>query len=47
MRMCFNLKLTGSVLDDAWKESKQSHMEDLIQRIETILLDAACSRCVC
>ncbi|XP_037634444.1 polyadenylate-binding protein-interacting protein 1 [Sebastes umbrosus] len=38
------LKLTGSVLDDAWKESGKPHMEDLIRRIETILLDAKCSR---
>ncbi|XP_008283164.1 polyadenylate-binding protein-interacting protein 1 [Stegastes partitus] len=38
------LKLTGSVLDDAWKESGKPHMEELIRRIETILLDATCSR---
>ncbi|XP_008334332.1 polyadenylate-binding protein-interacting protein 1 [Cynoglossus semilaevis] len=38
------LKLTGSVLDDTWKQSGQSHMEKLIQRIETIVLDATCSR---
>ncbi|XP_070760507.1 polyadenylate-binding protein-interacting protein 1 [Enoplosus armatus] len=38
------LKLTGSVLDDAWKGSGKPHMEELIQRIETILLDATCSR---
>ncbi|XP_071339584.1 polyadenylate-binding protein-interacting protein 1 [Trachinotus anak] len=38
------LKLTGSVLDDAWKDSEQAHMEELIHRIEIILLDAACSR---
>lgn len=38
------LKLTGSVLDDAWKEKGISHMEDLIRRIENILLDATCSR---
>ncbi|XP_049907694.1 polyadenylate-binding protein-interacting protein 1 [Epinephelus moara] len=38
------LKLTGSVLDDAWKESGKPHMDELIQRIETILLDATCSR---
>ncbi|XP_054630742.1 polyadenylate-binding protein-interacting protein 1 [Dunckerocampus dactyliophorus] len=38
------LKLTGSVLDDAWKESGEPHMEELIQRIETIVLDATCSR---
>lgn len=38
------LKLTGSVLDDAWKESGKPHMEELIHRIETVLLDATCSR---
>ncbi|XP_070690244.1 polyadenylate-binding protein-interacting protein 1 [Pempheris klunzingeri] len=38
------LKLTGSVLEDAWKENGKPHMEKLIQRIETILLDANCSR---
>uniref|UniRef100_H3DET0 Polyadenylate-binding protein-interacting protein 1 n=1 Tax=Tetraodon nigroviridis TaxID=99883 RepID=H3DET0_TETNG len=38
------LKLTGSVLEDAWKESGKAHMDELIQRIETILLDATCSR---
>ncbi|XP_063753599.1 polyadenylate-binding protein-interacting protein 1 isoform X2 [Eleginops maclovinus] len=38
------LKLTGSVLDDTWKESGQQHMEELIRRIENILLDATCSR---
>ncbi|KAF3695551.1 Polyadenylate-binding protein-interacting protein 1 [Channa argus] len=38
------LKLTGSVLDDAWKDRGQPHMEELVQRIETILLDATCSR---
>lgn len=42
----FILQLTGSVLDDAWKERKQDYMEELIQRIENILLDATCSRCV-
>lgn len=38
------LKLTGSVLDDAWKESRKPHMDELIQRIENVLLDADCSR---
>ncbi|XP_028314429.1 polyadenylate-binding protein-interacting protein 1 [Gouania willdenowi] len=38
------LKLTGSVLDDAWKESNEPHMDDLVQRIKNVLLDAACSR---
>lgn len=38
------LKLTGSVLDDEWKSKGQQHMEEVIQRIETVLLDATCSR---
>ncbi|KAI4821218.1 hypothetical protein KUCAC02_029160 [Chaenocephalus aceratus] len=38
------LKLTGSVLDDTWKESGQRHMDELVRRIENILLDATCSR---
>ncbi|CAN9513003.1 unnamed protein product [Ophioblennius macclurei] len=38
------LKLTGSVLDDAWKEGRKPYMDELIQRIENILLDADCSR---
>ncbi|XP_077376882.1 polyadenylate-binding protein-interacting protein 1 isoform X1 [Festucalex cinctus] len=38
------LKLTGSALDDAWKERGDPFMEELIQRIETIVLDATCSR---
>ncbi|XP_034155222.1 polyadenylate-binding protein-interacting protein 1 isoform X2 [Pangasianodon hypophthalmus] len=38
------LKLTGSVLEDAWKQSGKSHMDELIQKIEGILLDAQCSR---
>ncbi|KAF7659150.1 hypothetical protein LDENG_00002440 [Lucifuga dentata] len=38
------MKLTGSVLDDAWKESRKPHMEELIRKIEIILLDATCSR---
>ncbi|XP_036386053.1 polyadenylate-binding protein-interacting protein 1-like [Megalops cyprinoides] len=38
------LKLTGSVLEDAWKESGKSHMDELVQRIENIVLDASCSR---
>lgn len=38
------LKLTGSILDDAWKKSGQQHMEELVKRIENILLDATCSR---
>lgn len=38
------LKLTGSVLDDEWKSKGQQNMEEIIQRIETVLLDATCSR---
>uniref|UniRef100_A0A3B5LK20 Polyadenylate-binding protein-interacting protein 1 n=1 Tax=Xiphophorus couchianus TaxID=32473 RepID=A0A3B5LK20_9TELE len=38
------LKLTGSILDDAWKKSGKPHMEELVRRIETVLLDATCSR---
>ncbi|KAK2845957.1 hypothetical protein Q7C36_010811 [Tachysurus vachellii] len=38
------LKLTGSVLEDAWKQSGKSHMDELVQKIEEILLDAQCSR---
>ncbi|XP_033890547.3 polyadenylate-binding protein-interacting protein 1-like [Acipenser ruthenus] len=38
------LKLTGSVLEDAWKEKGKSDMDELIQRIENIVLDASCSR---
>ncbi|XP_055017498.1 polyadenylate-binding protein-interacting protein 1 isoform X2 [Boleophthalmus pectinirostris] len=38
------LKLTGSVLDDEWKSRRQTHMDEIIQRIETVLLDATCSR---
>lgn len=41
-----SVQLTGSVLDDAWRESGKPHMEELIQRIETILLDAKCDRSV-
>ncbi|KAM9464718.1 polyadenylate-binding protein-interacting protein 1-like isoform 2-T2 [Salvelinus alpinus] len=38
------LKLTGSVLEDAWKEKGKSDMDQLVQRIENIVLDAQCSR---
>ncbi|KAM4745716.1 polyadenylate-binding protein-interacting protein 1 [Anableps anableps] len=38
------LKLTGSILDDAWKKIGKPHMEELVQRIKTVLLDATCSR---
>lgn len=38
------LKLTGSVLDDTWKEARKPYMDELIQRIENVLLDADCSR---
>ncbi|XP_022273561.1 polyadenylate-binding protein-interacting protein 1 isoform X3 [Canis lupus baileyi] len=38
------LKLTGSVLEDAWKEKGKNDMEEIIQRIENVVLDANCSR---
>ncbi|TRY71439.1 hypothetical protein DNTS_011673 [Danionella cerebrum] len=38
------LKLSGSILDDAWKEKGQSDMDEIIKKIEEILLDAKCSR---
>ncbi|KAM3867635.1 polyadenylate-binding protein-interacting protein 1 [Diretmus argenteus] len=38
------LKLTGCVLEDAWKENGKSDMQQLIERIENIVLDATCSR---
>lgn len=46
LKYALDFQLTGSVLDDMWKESGKKHMEELIQRIEVILLDATCSRCV-
>uniref|UniRef100_A0A286XJZ8 MIF4G domain-containing protein n=1 Tax=Cavia porcellus TaxID=10141 RepID=A0A286XJZ8_CAVPO len=33
------LKLTGSVLEDAWKEKLKTDMEEIIQRIENVVLD--------
>ncbi|NWQ98852.1 PAIP1 protein, partial [Burhinus bistriatus] len=36
--------LTGSVLEDAWKEKGKNDMEGMIQRIENVVLDANCSR---
>ncbi|NWS80664.1 PAIP1 protein, partial [Toxostoma redivivum] len=38
------LKLTGSVLEDAWKEKGKNDMEEIIQRIENVVLDANCGR---
>ncbi|KAM6364465.1 polyadenylate-binding protein-interacting protein 1-like [Pluvialis apricaria] len=38
------LKLTGSVLEDAWKEKGKNDMEEMVQRIENVVLDANCSR---
>uniref|UniRef100_A0ABM5FU00 Polyadenylate-binding protein-interacting protein 1 n=1 Tax=Pogona vitticeps TaxID=103695 RepID=A0ABM5FU00_9SAUR len=38
------LKLTGSVLEDAWKEKGKTYMDDMIQKIENVVLDANCSR---
>ncbi|XP_077203191.1 polyadenylate-binding protein-interacting protein 1 isoform X2 [Paroedura picta] len=39
-----NLELTGSVLEDAWKEKGKTYMDDIIQKIENVVLDANCSR---
>ncbi|XP_060026957.1 polyadenylate-binding protein-interacting protein 1-like, partial [Erinaceus europaeus] len=38
------LKLTGSVLEDAWKEKGKDNMEEIIQRIKDVVLDANYSR---
>ncbi|XP_067885241.1 polyadenylate-binding protein-interacting protein 1 [Heterodontus francisci] len=38
------LKLTGSVLEDAWKTQGKSDMAEIIQRIENVVLDSSCSR---
>ncbi|XP_048359574.1 polyadenylate-binding protein-interacting protein 1 isoform X1 [Sphaerodactylus townsendi] len=38
------LKLTGSVLEDSWKEKGKTFMDDIIQKIENVVLDANCSR---
>ncbi|XP_067264098.1 polyadenylate-binding protein-interacting protein 1 [Chanodichthys erythropterus] len=38
------LKLSGSILDDTWKEKGQSDMDEIIKKIEDILLDAKCGR---
>uniref|UniRef100_A0A8B9C3A3 Polyadenylate-binding protein-interacting protein 1 n=1 Tax=Anser brachyrhynchus TaxID=132585 RepID=A0A8B9C3A3_9AVES len=38
------LKLTGSVLEDAWNEKGKDDMNEVIQRIENVVLDANCSR---
>ncbi|XP_050802998.1 polyadenylate-binding protein-interacting protein 1 isoform X3 [Gopherus flavomarginatus] len=38
------LKLTGSVLEDAWKEKGKTDMDEMVQRIENVVLDANCSR---
>ncbi|XP_043932865.1 polyadenylate-binding protein-interacting protein 1 [Protopterus annectens] len=38
------LKLTGSVLEDALREKGKADMDDIIQTIEDIILDADCSR---
>ncbi|ROL49745.1 Polyadenylate-binding protein-interacting protein 1 [Anabarilius grahami] len=38
------LKLSGSILDDTWKEKGQSDMDEVIKKIEDILLDAKCGR---
>lgn len=41
--MCI-VQLTGSVLEDAWKEKGKTDMDEMIQRIENVVLDAHCSR---
>ncbi|MBN3301093.1 PAIP1 protein, partial [Amia calva] len=38
------LKLTGSVLEDTWKEKGKSDMDELVNRIENVIIDASCSR---
>lgn len=38
------LKLTGSVLEDVWKETEETNMEEIIQKIENVVLDAHGSR---
>ncbi|XP_040277209.1 polyadenylate-binding protein-interacting protein 1 [Bufo bufo] len=38
------LKLTGSVLEDAWKEKGTFHMDDVIQRMKNVVLDSDRSR---
>lgn len=38
------LKLTGSVLEDAWKEKGVSYMDEVIQRMKNVVLDADRSR---
>ncbi|KAJ8381083.1 hypothetical protein SKAU_G00018610 [Synaphobranchus kaupii] len=38
------LKLTGSVLEDTWKERCKPDMDEVVQKIESILLDVSCSR---
>lgn len=38
------LKLIGLVLEDVWKEKGKMDMEEIIQRIENVVLDVNCSR---
>ncbi|XP_057215162.1 polyadenylate-binding protein-interacting protein 1 [Triplophysa rosa] len=38
------LKLCGSILEDTWKERQKSDMDEIIKKIEEIVLDAKCSR---
>ncbi|XP_043559078.1 polyadenylate-binding protein-interacting protein 1 [Chiloscyllium plagiosum] len=38
------LKLTGSVLEDAWKGQGKSDMDEIIQRVENVVLDSNSSR---
>lgn len=39
-------KLCGSILEDTWKQKQKSDMDEIIKKIEEILLDAKCSRWV-
>lgn len=38
------LKLTGSILEDSWKQSGKPNMEEVFQRIRNVLLDVDCKR---
>lgn len=38
------LKLTGSILEDAWNKQGKSDMAEIIQRVENVVLDSDCSR---
>ncbi|XP_072113632.1 polyadenylate-binding protein-interacting protein 1 isoform X1 [Mobula birostris] len=38
------LKLTGSILEDAWKKDGKSDMDDIIQQVKNVILDSKSSR---